>query len=221
MSETRDHVFPKAWFPGSYPLNLWTVPAHKKCNATFKVYEDEIFVRLGLLLQPGVQGAEGIKEKAIRAMDPMQGRNMKDSAYREQLRKRVLGDVVENSMYNPDKMYKSGLLSITPGMPCSQILIRPEALEKVVEKLIKGILYIENNLYVDSSIYTMEVVLLKGYTEYATELSTTLNPFKCFTSHKGPGIVIDRYSTLDDPRYSLFKIYLWQHFTIYATLVPN
>lgn len=65
---TYDHVFPDAWYPDSTPdkVQRWTVPSCRKCNAKFQVAEDELFIRWGICVEPGLEACMGINERAIK-----------------------------------------------------------------------------------------------------------------------------------------------------------
>ena len=47
---TKEHVFPKSWYPESTPNDLekWKVPSCKRCNNEYSFYEQDLLIRLGL-----------------------------------------------------------------------------------------------------------------------------------------------------------------------------
>ena len=69
---TRDHVFPKAWYPANTPQNLerWTIPSCRKCNEEYGRLEEDLLFRLGMCLDPEDAKSSGIADKVLRAIDP-------------------------------------------------------------------------------------------------------------------------------------------------------
>ena len=67
---TKDHVFPDSWYPESTPgtVQHWTVPACLPCNGELGLVEKEVFVRLGLCVNPQKVAATGISKRVIRSL---------------------------------------------------------------------------------------------------------------------------------------------------------
>src|SRR5712664_1013637 len=67
---TKDHVFPDSWYPESTPRTVqhWTVPACLPCNGELGLVEKEVFVRLGLCVNPQKVAATGISKRVIRSL---------------------------------------------------------------------------------------------------------------------------------------------------------
>src|SRR5262245_28735672 len=70
IATTKDHVFPDSWYPESTPKTVqrWTVPSCKPCNRDLCKTEREVFVRLGLCVNPEKLAATGISKRVIRSM---------------------------------------------------------------------------------------------------------------------------------------------------------
>src|ERR1700694_4986341 len=67
---TKDHVFPDSWYPESTPKTVqrWTVPSCGRCNRELGHVEKEVFVRLGLCVNPQKVAATGISKRVIRSL---------------------------------------------------------------------------------------------------------------------------------------------------------
>src|SRR5271168_4263898 len=66
---TKDHVFSDSWYPDSTPSTVqrWTVPSCRTCNGDLGLVEKEVFVRLGLCVNPTKVAATGISKRIIRS----------------------------------------------------------------------------------------------------------------------------------------------------------
>ena len=67
---TKDHVFPDSWYPESTPgtVQRWTAPACLLCNGELGPVEKEVFVRLGLCVNPEKVAATGISKRVLRSL---------------------------------------------------------------------------------------------------------------------------------------------------------
>jgi hypothetical protein len=67
IEKTKDHVFPRSWYPDSTSPNVqrWTAPSCRACNGKFGEMEKELFVRLALCVDPRKIGAIGLSKRAV------------------------------------------------------------------------------------------------------------------------------------------------------------
>src|SRR5271155_3734122 len=67
---TKDHVFPRSWYPRTTPANVqrWTVPSCGSCNGKFGEMEKELFIRLVLCVGPVKAEASGLSRAALESL---------------------------------------------------------------------------------------------------------------------------------------------------------
>jgi hypothetical protein len=61
--ETRDHVFPKSWYPetATGEIQRWTVPSCDACNNKLGGIEKVVFNRLALCVDPRKAASDSAK----------------------------------------------------------------------------------------------------------------------------------------------------------------
>lgn len=204
---TDDHVFPKGWYPTSTPVDdeKWKIPACERCNKEYGVIEDGTLSRLGLCVAPTAPGSVGIPQKTLRAVNPDYGKNEKDAHARKARRNKILGEaffgnnIPEEAVAiysdNPDQ-YKQRMA----------VLVSQDDLYKILKKIVKGITFMADKLYIDEKQYIFEFELFTG--EEAPELRRELNEFG--TIHQiGPGIKVTRVAVSDDRILGKHLIEIW------------
>ena len=77
---TEDHVIAQSWYPESTPENVekWKVPSCRPCNTRYSKLEDDLKIRLAFCVDPSNPAAQGVYERARRALDPHMGKNPTD-----------------------------------------------------------------------------------------------------------------------------------------------
>jgi len=138
--QTKDHVFPKSWYPVTTPpgVQRWTVPSCKKCNWELGKIERELFIRLALCLDPNKAEASGLSSKAIRSMGiGAEGISLKESLHRRFLKVKIIRSM---------RRYELGTetlpgLGVHSGFPEHELLaigIPEEQLRAVATKIVRG-----------------------------------------------------------------------------------
>lgn len=78
-----EHVFPESWYPdGTVPSSMLTVPACRRCNASYGVLEETLRLPLVAGLQRGAPTSIGVVERALRAVDARAGHSVTDASHR-------------------------------------------------------------------------------------------------------------------------------------------
>src|SRR5437868_4605227 len=89
---TKDHVFPKSWFPENTPSNVqrWTVPSCADCNGNSGEMEKELFMRLTLCVDPRKAEASGLSRRALQSMGvKVSGISTDERTHREALKAKI------------------------------------------------------------------------------------------------------------------------------------
>ena len=69
---TKDHIFPKSWYPESNPKNIQrlTIKVCNLCNKTHGKNEEELLWRFGLCLPWDDIYSQGIPQKVLKSINP-------------------------------------------------------------------------------------------------------------------------------------------------------
>lgn len=215
---TWDHLFPQGWYPEDSPKDVekWKVPSCRTCNAEYGRIEEELGIVIPLCLGPDAPNAKGMYQKALRALDPSKGRNFKDRLRREKKRQRILQGLIKGNEIPTEATYPG--LHERWGRPNEdQVALHVNAshLRRVVEKLVKGIAFIEDGRYLDGQTEIEHYVVAK---EGAAPIEEVLAQFGKAHSRE-PGIEVVRAVTPDDGVSALYKITIWGQFVMYASVL--
>lgn len=213
---TWDHVFPKGWYPEDSPTDIekWKIPSCKKCNSEYGSLEEDLGIRIVFCIGPDAQNAKGIYRKALRSMDASKGRKMKDRILRAKKRDRYLelimkGNIPQEGIYPgfEDKWNR-------PREDQTAIRIYVHELERIVNKIIKGIVFIEDNRFLDAS---TEIEHLVVSDEAAKPLEELLHKYGS-RHEREPGIEVIRAVAPEDGVSALYKISIWKQWVLYASV---
>jgi len=221
-NRTWDHVFPKGWYPDDTPQNIekWKIPSCRKCNAEYGQIEEELGVIIPLVLGPDAPNARGMYQKALRALDASKGRNVKDRIRRAKKRDKILRhmQVLKDLHIPPTAVYPG--FEERWGRPKEEqipLSIPAKALNRLVEKIVKGIVYIEDKRYLDSSTEIEHLVITD---QNASPIKAVLEKHGIQHS-RGPGIEVSRAVTQEDGVSALYAITVWGQFVMYASVTQN
>lgn len=217
---TWDHVFPQAWYPTSTPKNLykWQIPSCHECNNEYSIIERDLMIRIGLCLDPYDEASKGIHQKALRAIDPAQGKSEQDKRAREakwlQLKSQtvVVGTVSSDTIYpnfGPEHSQSSN-----PAIP---LLVSQKSIFKLSEKIARGLIFIENKTLIDER---FDITSMPIDDETAIPIIETAIRYGK-SLFNGPGITVVMATVPDDGVSSLFVIEIWGRFRIYTFVEPK
>ncbi|MCK5594947.1 hypothetical protein KAI19_02070 [bacterium] len=214
---TSDHVFPKSWYPSATPENIekWQAPCCKDCNHIYSKIENDLLQRFGMCVDPDNDAAKGIAEKAMRSYKTQNAKTSKDARLRLKTRQKLISNLISR-----DQIKKSSLLPSKQPVPNTPfgILIPDAEYKKMGRKFIRGITYVINSAYIDSthkiSIYFQNEV----NTSYIHELLKEHGEkYSC-----GKGIIIERAVLPEDVQSGVYYIELWETTYMYGVVVePN
>lgn len=217
---TWDHVFPKGWYPEDTPPNVekWKIPACKSCNAEYGMLEEDLGIRIAFCIGPDAPNAKGIYEKALRSMDASYGRHMKDRIRRAKKRDKYLGMLMKGPSV-PDSAVYPGFEEKWGRPPEERIAVQiyVHELQRIVEKIIKGIAFIEDGRFINSN---MEIEHHPAHHSAAAPLDELL--VKHGVKHsRAPGIEVIRAVTPEDGISAIYKIIIWGQWMMYASVMPH
>jgi hypothetical protein len=218
--ETKDHVFPKSWYPDNTPneVQRWTVPSCAQCNGRLGRAEKEMFVRLALCANPTKAQAAGMSKKALRTLGiGVAEIEPKEKAHRIALLRKVFAEAKQLKDAG-DRVLLPGV-GPHPGFPAGEqlvITIPDDALRIVSEKIVRGCEYKLN-----SSAYVEEPLRVKIYFVHdkgAEDLTAFLE--KLPVSSLGPGFEIRRGQSgaQEGVHVVLYRITIWGTLKIYGAI---
>lgn len=215
-----DHVLPESWYPDTTPPNLdkWKVPSCPECNRGYGKIEQDLLISFGLCLDPNKPETASIVKKALRSLKPEFGKNDRDREARQKKQEKVLRRVQKFETL-PDKgIFPNFGPTHSPG-PGGYIAVPlPRTqLEKLTEKIVRGIAYIEDGVVIDDSydldIYVVEDSGAEHFRQMIKKYGYVLN--------RDSAIVVHRAVVPEDPRAGIYGIEIWGQAKLYATVTPK
>lgn len=220
-TETRDHVFPKSWYPETTPddVQRWTVPCCGDCNEKLGSMEKELFNRLALCVDPRKAEAAGLSERAMRAMGiGAEGLSEEETKIRRAQKLKII---------EATKPYKAGTETL-PGLGPHpgfredeqiQINIPADKLNRVAEKIVRGCEFVLAKRIIDEP-YRVGIYFVHEHNVPDQVVRVFIDP----NAHKtelGPGFQVTRAAAHDEPGTVVYRIDIWRTLTIYASVLPK
>lgn len=217
--ETRDHVFPRAWYPETTPEGVQrpTAPCCKPCNNKFGKLENYVLGRLGLCLDPSKAESAGIPAKALRAVGV--GVESELSAKEKRMRAKLKTKLLSETMPYSQVIGSPGIL---PGFgphegfpPESQlgISVSADALKGVCSKIVRGLEHHVADRYVEPP-YVLDVFFIGN--EAAEQLARRFGPP---SQYLGPGFEVQRAPAQDDRGHVLYRIKIWDTLLVHGSII--
>ncbi len=210
-----DHVFPESWYPDttSSDLEKWKVPSCIPCNDKYGVIEKDFLIRIGLCLDPDDPACSGVIAKALRSIDPSKARGKKDAKHRAKKRDQILKQMIPIKDVPVTNVYPGFGADRWPDEELTAaITISKESLVKITEKIVRGILYLEEGVFVSDD-YQIDTYVLSE--QGAAESIKSVE--KLFVVHsREPGIIVKRATVPDDKKSSVIEIEIWGQFKMYS-----
>ena len=212
-----DHVFPESWYPDSTPPDVekWQIPSCTPCNSDYGKLEQDFLVKVGLCLDPHNTASASIVQKALRSVKPGAARNPRDAQHRLGRGQRILARALQGEQI-PDHGVFPGLGERWADIPGERaaILIPKQSFERITEKIVRGIYYIEDGIYIAPPC-TIDFFALPedGFTPWKDALDRWGKVYA-----REPGILVRRAVAHDDGVSSLVEITFWKQFKTYASV---
>ncbi|MGB3492245.1 MAG: hypothetical protein WBA57_05930 [Elainellaceae cyanobacterium] len=217
---TWDHVFPQAWYPTTTKPDeyKWQVPSCQDCNREYGNLENDFLTRISIFLEPSDLACAGIFEKGMRALDPKYAKNNKDKKFRKAKKEKILRELWVGEEIPQKHLYPNfGLSSHLPIEEQVAVPIRSDSVQRIAEKIVRGIFYIEDHLLIEPP-YKIESYVLsdKGYQRVIDAAKRFGSVYK-----REPGITVFRAVVPECSPSSLFAIEIWKRWKVYATVLVS
>jgi hypothetical protein len=216
---TKDHVFPDSWYPQSTPgtVQRWTVPSCLPCNRDLGLVEKEVFVRLGLCVNPKKVAATGISKRVILSLGiGAEGLDDDEKRIRAALKREVLRSAkrfVEED--RPHILPGIGPHPEAPPEQQIQIDIPSDKLYQVAQKIVRGCEYWFSNGRIVDPPYAIDI-----YFAHQADVPDVVRMFSAFDAfHLGPGFRVRRGAAHDEPLTAIYEVVIWKSLTFYATIL--
>jgi len=215
-----DHVFPRSWYPDETPLNLakWQIPSCIVCNRKYDKIESDFLSRVGLALDPDHPASRSVVQTALRSMKPSAGRDVRDSSMRLARGRKILAEMLQGA--------EIPLQATIPGMSERwgraldeqvAVLVPAQSLELITKKIVRGIFYIEDGIFIEPPFVIDFFVLPEEDTGVWTQ---SLDQFGKIYA-RPPGLFVRRAVVPEDNTSSIFEVVFWQQFRTYASVTNS
>jgi len=195
---TWDHVIPRGWYPDNTQNNVekWSVPSCEPCNKEYGKIEEEMLTK---------------------AINQKHGKNDIDRKKRSDKRNKILKNLLHGNNIPKEGCYP-GFEGTNANNSFNDIalLIDSDHLYKIAKKIVKGIIYINKNIFIQEP-YSIKFEVFSE--EDTVELHTLLD--KHGTVHEIPPGVYIKKAIADDTMSSIFYIELWGKLKMYAFVEKN
>ena len=206
---TWDHVFPRSWYPNTTPLNIekWKIPTCAECNGNYGRLKEDLLWRLGLCVDPVEQASLGVTDKVLRSIKPEFAKSPRDAT----ARRRKLEKIIKQ-LKIVRRLPQAGVLpnfGLIPGLDYPAIVEIPidsEALERLGQKIIRGMTFIATGQLIDES-YSINLYFLED--EKGRDFVATVQAHGA-TTKSGPGIKVSYAFTDEGGAASLWYIEIWR-----------
>ena len=220
--ETKDHVFPSAWYPDSTPSHIQhlTAPSCLKCNGDSGVKEHKLLVRLALCVNPLKPEVQGLAKRALASLGiGITGLEPDEMLKRQTLKEQVFKDARPYTGENKQHLVP-GLGPHPEGAPGQQQLeidIPGDLLFDVTKKIVRGLEWWWASGRIIEPPFEIDVLMVP-----AEELPQQVARLLSFLSreHLGPGFRYRRGPAQDGSGAVLYEIVVWDSITFYCVILP-
>jgi hypothetical protein len=211
---TDDHVFPYSWYPESTPTTVqrWTVPCCRLCNKNLGTMETDLLVRLAFCLNPKLEAAKGVFEKALRSLGIGAGELApKEREHRENRRLKLKAEFIPVTAGEQMPSTIPGLAQ-TPGTAKDAVPIPWAGLSIIAEKIARGCEYRMNRKKFVEQPYSVRTRISEPrIVEPQFLLRKTVKDF-------GPGCEVMRIFATEDENLVQYRILIWGTLCFYVHL---
>lgn len=212
--KTVDHVIATSWFPENTPPNIekWQVPSCRDCNHKFSKIEEDVGLRMAMCLDRKNPAATGIVEKALRAIDPSQGKNEKDQLARKRKRQKLLAERHEMTRLPPSGVLPSFQANWDIGSRTA-FLVPADALHSLIKKWARGVHFATLGRLIKRD-ENIDIFHLPE--ETAEEAFRDIKPHATLL-RKGPGVEVMQASASESGQTrTLYAFKIWDQYQVYA-----
>ncbi|HYV94623.1 MAG TPA: hypothetical protein VE978_22810 [Chitinophagales bacterium] len=225
-NKTRDHVFPKSWYPDDTPNSVQrpTIPSCLECNNKLGSAERELFIRLAACFESSKAEASGIHKKYLVSLGIGVEHELspEELAIRKKVRNKVVSEWRRPGTDSKERFFPGLELNSDIPPELQRVATLPtELLIVVANKIVRGLEYINgNNRYIESP-YTLELYAIPEQTEGAAMAFNTFSEYGIKSSF-GPGFIVERVAATTSENYEMvvYKITIWGQIVIYGIIAP-
>lgn len=198
-------------------MQRWTAPSCLGCNGRLGLLEKEVFVRLGLCVNPEKVAATGISKRVIRSLGiGADSLDEDEKRIRAALKTEVLRGA--KPFAEEDRPHVLPGIGPHPEVPPEQqiqINISSEKLYQVAQKIVRGCEYWFSNGRIVDPPYEISI-----FFAHQADVPDILKVFSGFNSyHFGPGFRVRRGAAHEDPLSAIYEVVIWDSLTFYATIL--
>lgn len=203
-----DHVFPVGWYPETTPdkLGKWKVPSCVDCNSKLGQIESRFIAQIALTLDPKAWEVMGIPQKVLRSFKPEFARDETDSKARTAAAKRVTSSIYRGPISLENVYPTAGAEAARSGADPIPLLIAADLFEKVTEKIVRGITYVNTGRFIEPPLSVQ--FFPDGPDMKSSEFVQVIRQHGK-TLERGPGIRINYAVAAEDGVSGLFEIVFW------------
>lgn len=221
---TRDHVFPKHWYPDTTPDHIQrpVAPACSTCNNFLGKLESILFKKLALCIDHAKPEVSGIKNKLFTDLGfGVDMRLLKPKKIEEiKLRRRAAEKLLASTKPYDGKGKAFPGLGGPVGYPSGELryfLVPDRELLPVCEKIIRGLEYVYKGRYLEAP-YRLEI----HFVDEVADISSVETMFSTrLPETVGPGFKVERLSAREDQDTVLYRVTVWGTIAIYGAIMPD
>lgn len=222
---TEDHIFPRAWYPDSSPLNMekWTAPSCLSCNEKLGSAEADIFNRLAICSDENDLAASGINKKCLDKMFVMTAKDPRELGSRSKF---LIDTIKEFVPYRYEEGNQQTLKGCTPkeGVRGTLMIRIPlDELYTVAEKIIRGLEFHLRGRLIEKD-KKIEIIIPCEHNKKEIELTgkwqSLISPIKQ-NIQRGPGFIVEYGVNLKNSDWVIYHVTIWNQVEIWAMVHPQ
>jgi hypothetical protein len=216
---TWDHVLPHSWYPDGFNnFEKWDAPACSSCNRELGKVEQDLLTKLGLCLDPAELKSFGIPDRVLRSLNPSAGKNKQDSSHRFNKRIKILREIKMLPELPKHRIFPN--FGPIPGLNYDKfpvIYINSEEVNIVIEKIVRGIVYIADKSFIDNS---FKFELIAADEDQSNEMQKLVDE-KWQIFNPGAGFQVKRLLIEQNHFAGIYFIDIWGRFRCFMVVSPK
>ncbi|MGB7573539.1 MAG: hypothetical protein WBN53_06725 [Thermodesulfobacteriota bacterium] len=205
---TWDHIFPQGWYPNTTPKHLekWKVPSCVSCNNMYSRVEEELFLKFALSIDPQNPRGAGVAVKGIRALREEFGKNQRDALSRKKKMEKLLRESAISKNIPKKGIYPGFEYKGKDEDDKMSLLIEKRKLSKFIEKIVRGITYLEDKQYIE---YPYHIDFHAYNFEALRDILENIYPGPWEVFERPPGMAVLRATAQEDRMSGIYLIDIW------------
>jgi hypothetical protein len=168
--------------------------------------EEELLVKFGLSVDPQNPRGAGISFKAIRALREEFGKNQKDALHRKNKMEKLLRESTISKNISNKGIYPGFEYRGKDEDEKMELLIEKKKLSKFIEKIVRGITYLEDEKYIEGPYH----IDFHAYNfEALRDILENIYPGPWEVFERPPGMAVLRATAQEDRMSGIYLIDIW------------